>query len=78
MEDNRPRYKVECPSCGKVMYVCKSIGQEMGMFDFGGGKCINCNLRLNFTFNPNKEEMAAMEWEKWRERKEKLYSKIQI
>lgn len=68
MKDERPRYKVQCPHCGKVMYVCKSIGHEIGVLDFGGGTCLECKTRLNFKFNNLTDEMIATDWEEWCEK----------
>ena len=62
MEDNRPRYKAICRVCGEVMYVCLSIGQSMGMLDFGSGRCLDCKEKLRFTFNPEELTMTATVW----------------
>lgn len=59
MEDNRPRYPAVCPACNKKIYVCKSIGQEMGMHDFGAGECIYCNTHLQLTFDEKSQSMKA-------------------
>lgn len=68
MKDERPLYKVQCPYCGKVMYVCKSIGYESGMLAFGGGTCLECKTRLNFKFDNLTNEMIATDWKEWREK----------
>lgn len=59
MEDNRPRYPAVCPNCYKKIYVCKSIGQELGMSDFGAGKCIYCDTLLRLIFDEENQNMKA-------------------
>ena len=71
MEDNRKRYKAQCPICGKEFYACKSIAQEMGMDDGWHGSCPKCSTFLNLTFVPELEEMKATEWNEWLAKREK-------
>lgn len=59
MKDNRPRYPAVCPVCNEKLYVCKSIGQELGMSDFGAGKCIHCETWLKLIFDEENQSMTA-------------------
>ena len=60
MEDNRKRYKCECPVCNRVFWACKSIFQEgFGMADMGSGKCPGCNTFLQLTVDEEIERMIA-------------------
>lgn len=70
MKDNRKRYKIICPYCGKVQYACKSIAHEMGMSDIGHGTCLSCKGFMRLIFNEETQEMKAKQWEKSNEYKE--------
>lgn len=63
MEDNRKRYKINCPICGKVQYACKSLGQELGMPDMGHGTCLSCKCLMRLTYEQETDTMTAKKWE---------------
>ncbi len=60
MKDDRKRYPMTCPVCGKVQYVCKSILQEdFGLDDHGMGSCLGCNTLLKLQFDKKNARMNA-------------------
>lgn len=63
MEDNRKRYKIFCPYCGKEQYACKSIAHELGMSNAGHGTCLDCKGFMRLIFNEESQEMTAEKWE---------------
>ena len=60
--DNRKRYKITCPYCGRVQYACKSIAHAMGLSNMGHGTCLVCRRPMNLIFDCEKEEMTAEIW----------------
>lgn len=62
-EDTRKRYKAKCPECGETIYICKSLGMEMGFMDTGSGECCKCKKRIKITFNFVKQELSTERWE---------------
>jgi hypothetical protein len=65
MEDNRKRYKCECPVCKLEFWACKSIFQSaFGMPDMGSGKCPGCNTFLKLTVDEENERMIAAPWDR--------------
>ena len=63
MDDERKRYEITCPYCGKVQYACKSILHEMGIEDGGRGKCLSCGGAMCLIFNEELQEMKADRWQ---------------
>jgi hypothetical protein len=58
-QDNRKRYKIICPYCGRVQYACKSIFHEMGVYDAGHGICLRCDGSMRLKYNPEADAMQA-------------------
>lgn len=63
VEDNRKRYKIICPYCGKVQYACKSIMHEWGIEDAGHGGCLDCKGFMKLLYNAESDTMTAEKWE---------------
>ena len=63
MEDNRKRYEITCPHCGKIQYVCKSIAHEMGIYNLGRGSCLECKNIMRLQYDPKADTMEAIRWE---------------
>lgn len=63
MDDNRKRYKINCPYCGKEQYACKSIMHEWGIQDAGHGTCLECNEFMKLIYNAETDTMTADKWE---------------
>ena len=63
MKDNRKRYEITCPRCGKIQYACKSIFHEMGMYDTGHGRCLGCREHMRLQYDPKTDTMEAIKWE---------------
>ncbi|OHW62183.1 hypothetical protein EUAN_12520 [Andreesenia angusta] len=68
-KDNRKRYEIECPECGKILWACKSLFQEMGMLDAGHGSCMECGTFLNLTLDKENDRMIAIRFEEYKEKK---------
>lgn len=68
-KENRKTYEFECPVCGKVLWACKSIFQEMGMLDMGHGRCMGCDTSLNLTVDEERDRMIAVRFEEYKEKK---------
>ena len=62
-KDNRKRYKVICPYCGKVQYACKSIMHDLGIEDAGHANCIECKGFMRLIFVKKADKMTAEKWE---------------
>lgn len=58
------------PKCGRDLFVCKSIAQEMGMSDLGHGSCLNCHTFLHLEYNAGKDVMIAEFWDDFMKRRE--------
>lgn len=65
--DHQQRYKTPCPKCGKPMYVCKSIAQELGLDDLGHGNCPFCKTFVHLEYSSG--AMKAELWEEFLKRK---------
>ncbi len=63
VKDNRKRYKIICPYCGKVQYACKSIMHELGIEDAGHGGCLECKGFMKLLYNAESDTMTAEKWE---------------
>ena len=63
MEDNRKRYEITCPHCGKIQYACKSIAHKMGIYDLGIGNCLECENSMRLQYDPKTDSMEAIRWE---------------
>lgn len=63
MGDNRKRYEITCPHCGKIQYACKSIFHEMGAYDAGRGRCLGCGEPMRLQYDPKTDTMEAIRWE---------------
>ena len=63
MEDNKKRYEITCPDCGKTQYACKSIAHELGLSDVGHGVCLFCKCLMHLVFNEESDTMTAKKWE---------------
>lgn len=63
MEDNRPRYRGICPICGAELWICRSIGMELGWMNDGSGSCHKCNTFLHLIFKPEEKEFDVEAWE---------------
>lgn len=61
------RYKGICPTCGKAMWIRKSVFMEMGA-NVGSGTCPNCETFLHIIFNPEREEMDLERFEDYQEK----------
>ena len=59
MGDNRKRYKITCPHCGKIQYACKSIAHEMGIYNLGMGSCLECKNIMRLQYIPKTDTMEA-------------------
>ena len=58
-DDDRKRYEITCPHCGEVQYVCKSIGQSIGLALFGFGICLDCNKAMNLIYDESNDIMRT-------------------
>lgn len=69
------RYFIECPYCGKEQYCTKSIFHCMGVFDMGGGNCLDCDKHFQIIYDPQTDTMKTRKWEEFeqeiKEKKEK-------
>lgn len=57
---NEKRYKIICPSCGRVQYACKSILQKMGL-SVGYAACFYCNEMMQLIYCYETDSMTAEE-----------------
>lgn len=63
MEDKK--YSIICPYCGKSQCCTKSIFHCMGLFDMGGGNCLNCNKHMQIIYDPRSDTMQTRKWEEF-------------
>lgn len=68
--DKRKRYHIKCPKCGRELYVCRSIAQEMGMSSLGHGSCLNCHTFLHIEYKAGDDVMIAELWDDFMKRRE--------
>lgn len=68
--DKRKRYPIKCPKCGRELYVCRSIAQEMGMSSLGHGSCLNCHTFLHIEYKAGDDVMIAELWDDFMKRRE--------
>lgn len=59
--DNK-RYRGTCPKCGHELWICKSVGMQMGT-NIGHGRCPECDTFMRISFDEEKQEMQTEEWE---------------
>ncbi len=59
--DNK-RYRGTCPKCGHELWICKSIGMQLGI-NIGHGRCPECDTFMRISFDGKKQEMQMEEWE---------------
>lgn len=65
MRISEERYEAICSNCGHVFYAGKSLGQELGMEDWGCGSCPKCRAFLNLTYDKKSNKMKTMLWDKY-------------
>jgi len=58
-QDTRKRFEAICPECGETVYVCKSLGMELGFLDKGVGTCAKCRKMIGLKFDFEKQEMST-------------------
>lgn len=64
--DGRKRYPAICPECKKEIFICKSLGMEIGWMKDGTGTCSRCQTFLHMTYNPELDKMYVERFQDWK------------